>query len=294
MARAAQGKACTADDSVMSGGLVYPPTLMLDTLLFTFNYTCRRSSSNGAGSSNGSDSFCAPQIEAWFNDSSPTAQQNCSDCYLGTLQTELNSFFGYDAELADEFSSLTQSCGASGYPTTSPAPYLLPARTTNATTTSDSQTTATASCNDQYTVRDGDDCHSISIAHNVSTSALLVRNQLPAHCVAFAPPGTRLCLPPPCAIYTVAENDTCYGIVDAHSHAFTVTQLVAWNPNINRACTNMDQLASEQICVGPPGGTSGFQTTASGVNPTEATSIAPVSISRRFCTASLSQVNMKD
>lgn len=68
-------------------------------------------------------------IDAWFNSSSTgylTAAQNCSDCYLRTLQTQLNSDFGYSDELADEFASLTSSCGKSNYPTTSPAPYILP------------------------------------------------------------------------------------------------------------------------------------------------------------------------
>jgi LysM repeat protein len=217
--------------------------------------------------------YCAPLIESWSNGTA-SAQQNCSDCYLGTLQTELNSFFGYSLDLADEFSSLTASCGSQNYPTVSPTSYLLPG---NATQTSSAPATTTTSCSDTYTVRDGDDCNSISIAQNVSTNALLYQNNLGAHCVGFPNPGTQLCLPSPCQIYTVKENDTCYSVVEDHSYTFTTTQLVAWNTNLNRACTNMDQLVDEQICISLPGGRSGFQSTASGVNPTEATTIAPVS-----------------
>lgn len=31
---------CTTSDTIVTGGLSYPPTLSLDLLIFTYNYTC--------------------------------------------------------------------------------------------------------------------------------------------------------------------------------------------------------------------------------------------------------------
>ncbi|KAJ5976984.1 hypothetical protein N7501_000326, partial [Penicillium viridicatum] len=184
---------CTAEDIITTGGQDFPPTLTLDQLIFTYNYTCIKDYR--------SSKFCAPQIEDWLNSSTGmTAAQNCSTCFLSTLQTELGSYFGYNDELAEEFPSLTSICSKTNYPVTSPP-------------------------------------------------VLLYKNNLPAYCVGFPSAGTSLCIPETCDIYTVQWDDTCYSIMVAHDCAFTVTQLISWNPNLNRECSNMNQLVGSQICL---------------------------------------------
>ena len=142
-------------------------------------------------------------------------------------------------------------CGASNYPVNSPTPYTLTATvTTKATPTIPK---ATPACNAAYTVKAGDTCNSISIAHNVSTFDLLYENGLEGFCANFPSAGRRLCLPHQCNIYTVQPNDTCYGITQTSGNAFTVSQIISWNINLNRDCSNLDQLVGSQLCISFPG-----------------------------------------
>ncbi|CAG8888612.1 unnamed protein product [Penicillium egyptiacum] len=245
--RSQQIEGCTAEDSITTGGLGFPPTLTLDQLIFTYHYICIKDESS---------KFCAPQIENWLNSSTGmTAAQNCSTCFLGTLQTELDSYFGYNEELAEEFSSLTSSCSKTNYPVTSPPVYtVVPSATASISVTStvssiSSSATPTADCAEHYTIQAGDTCYSISTKFNSSTHELLYKNDLPAYCAGFPSTGTALCIPEACDIYTVQEDDTCYSIMVAHDYAFTVTQLISWNPNINRECSNVNQLVGSQICL---------------------------------------------
>lgn len=203
-------------------------------------------------------------IESWFTNGTITSQQNCSDCFLGTLQTHLNSYFGYNKKRADRFSSLTKSCGKSNYPTSSIPPYTIGGV---AMTSTSPIPLPTPSCEEPYIVKAEDTCNSISISRNISTHSLLHRNSLRAHCVGFPDAGTELCIPPSCDIYTVRQDDTCYGIAADRSYAFTVTQLISWNPNINRGCSNLGQLLSSQICLSPPGGIGASITTAASIAP---------------------------
>jgi LysM repeat protein len=87
------------------------------------------------------------------------------------------------------------------------------------------------------------------MAHNISTDALLSTNRLKAYCRDFPGAGTKLCIPQQCDIYTVRKNDTCQSIVASQSTYVTITQLQAWNPNLNALCTNMAQQQDMQICV---------------------------------------------
>ncbi|KAB8201326.1 hypothetical protein BDV34DRAFT_216374 [Aspergillus parasiticus] len=221
-----QVAACTDSDVVVSEGITYPPT-------FSTAQTSRLMAHNTR-----SGQFCAPQID--------------SCCFLNTLQTELNSFFGNDEETADIFSSLTSSCSVTQYAITSPPSYTIGDATSSIT--SAAPVTPTNGCVEKYVVQAGDTCNSISIAKNISTHGLLYSNGLPAYCALFAVAGSSLCIPEPCDIYTVQRNDTCYSIAQAQDFSFSVTQLIAWNPNINRACSNLDQLVSSQICISWPRG----------------------------------------
>ena len=145
---------------------------------------------------------------------------------------------------------LTESrCKATQYPITSPAPYTI--STTHTGTTSNP--TSTPTCSTPITVQAGDTCNSISIAHNVSTFDLLYENGLEAYCSNFPAAGSKLCLPDQCSIYTVKEDDSCWNIAAASNNAITISQLISWNPNINRGCSNLDQLVGSQICISFPG-----------------------------------------
>ena len=69
-----------------------------------------------------SGGFC----NTWFqtgaaNDTNP----DCNECVLKTVQMQLNSPFDYTESLTTDFSNITSSCSASGYPITSPAPISI-------------------------------------------------------------------------------------------------------------------------------------------------------------------------
>ncbi|KAI1502076.1 hypothetical protein F5X99DRAFT_418164 [Biscogniauxia marginata] len=221
-------------------------TATVDTLLWTYNYTCRRDSNTGG--------FCAPVFDAWANDDNPTS--SCSECVLGTYQLQLSNFLGYDSNLASTFSSLTSSCQATGYPVTSPPPNYINQTGTQTLTTSASPTAAKP-CASTYLVQNGDDCHSISQANKVSTNEMLYLNNLQGGCMNFPGPGSTLCMPITCEIYTVQENDTCW---------------VSWNIDINRGCDNLEMLSGTQICVSFPGDVPEVTVTA----PASTATLAPI------------------
>ncbi|BCS19574.1 LysM peptidoglycan-binding domain-containing protein [Aspergillus puulaauensis] len=223
-------KACTGKfDIIVADDIAYNATYTADELLYSYN----------------TDAYCWIEL-ARINDTL-TPEEECSDCLLGRYQIDLNSPFGYTKKLAKGFSSLVSSCSATGYPVTSPTPIAL-----NGT---DAPTPTPVSCSQsgKYTIKDSDDCKSISVAHNVSTWALLHHNGLQAYCQNFPGKGTSLCLPKQCDIYTLKENDTCDGIVDSYPGDISVTQLRSWNPFINKMCGNLFQWTGYQICVSPPG-----------------------------------------
>lgn len=131
-----QERACAADKLVVDGD-VHPVTDTTETMLWTFNYTCRVDYS--------SSDFCAPVFDSWANGDADDAA--CSDCVLGTYQLQLDYHLGYDEELASAFTSLTESCGETGYPVTSPASTSL-----DSPTTRDTAPAPERSCASTYTV----------------------------------------------------------------------------------------------------------------------------------------------
>lgn len=56
----------------------------------------------------------------------------------------------------------------------------------------------------------------------------------------FPEAGKKLCIPKKCQIYTVKKDDSCYGIIEAYKNAFTMSQLVSWNVDINSGCDNLE------------------------------------------------------
>lgn len=188
--------------------------------------------------------FCDEIFVSWLGNPRLTAAQNCSDCMLGMMQTQLNSPFGYDDEFAADFNSTTKSCSASGYTFTSPLPYAL-----NATSTAPpTNVTVSPLCSNPYHVLSNDTCNSISLAHNVSTHALISAGGLSPSCSNLQAVGS-ICLPASCDLYRVDYDEACEEIIEKHPGLDEV-KILNWNPNINMVCANIGAMVDTFICVG--------------------------------------------
>ncbi|CZT52812.1 uncharacterized protein RSE6_14192 [Rhynchosporium secalis] len=235
-----------ADDKILLDDIVYPATYIVDRFIYTYDLACRKDSATGK--------YCDTLLMEWLNQDELTAEQECSECILGISQTQLNSPFGYDEELAADFRYDTSSCGAKGYDFTVPGTYSSTSSpTVTATTTA---TSAISTCTNSYTVQAGDSCDAIALARNVSTFSIVNPNGINRDCTNLQA-GASICLSSPCDLYRVQSLDTCNGIIAAQGDTITGSQLLAWNPNLNALCGNIDDLVSTFICVGPPGGSIG-------------------------------------
>ncbi|KFA55940.1 hypothetical protein S40293_08856 [Stachybotrys chartarum IBT 40293] len=243
-------------------GLTYPVTATIDALLWTYNHTCRQDRETGE--------FCAPVFEAWG--SGNASDQSCSDCVLGSYQLVLGHFLGFTEEAAEDFSSLVESCEATGYPITSPPPNYINQTSATVPTGTSTSPAPVKSCVSTYTVQVDDDCNSISLAQNVSTSNMLYFNNLQAGCADFPGPDTELCMPYTCQVYTVQQGDSCWSIVQDNEHDFSISQLVSWNLDINAGCSNLELLTGAQICISFPGVSADVTVT----NPAPSATIAPI------------------
>lgn len=179
---------------------------------------------------------------SWLDQDTLTAEQNCSYCLLGADQVQLNSPFGYDEEFASQFQSKTSSCGATGYPLTSPSPYAI-------SLSNSTPTMVSPSCTNEYTVQTGDSCYSIAVSMNVSTYSITGPNSLNQDCSNLIA-GSSICLADPCDLYVVQPDDTCASVLDHVGGGVTGTQLLAWNPNVNALCGSLFDLRGTYICVG--------------------------------------------
>jgi len=166
---------------------------------------------------------------------------------LGLDQFQLSSPLGYDFDFAQQFQALTSSCRSTEYAFTSPTAYALNESVTS-TTSQTSTTSPTPSCDAYYVTRQNDTCNSVARDYNVSTFALLSLNNFDRYCSDIPTDGSKICLPPVCAIYTWLADDTCTAV--AFGNEISVTQLQSWNPNINMACGNTDRLNGTEICIG--------------------------------------------
>jgi LysM repeat protein len=183
------------------------------------------------------------------NSTELTKEQECSDCMLGVTQAELFSPFAYSNASAAELSSRASACGKPTFTVTEPKPYAL---STTSPTATEIPSLRSKDCPDRYQVRAGDTCQSVSQAHNVSTFGLLYWNNLAVGCTDFPKAGRAVCLPSPCPIYTIQQNDTCLGIIAHHAPDYSMRQLRSWNMNINNVCSNLEGMVGDQICIGPP------------------------------------------
>lgn len=165
----------------------------------------------------------------------------CHDCILGNIQTQLNSPLDFTEELAEDFASLTSSCGSTAYATTKPAPYALGTR-------SEESLLPAPTCTTTYTLSNADTCNSISEARQVSTYGITNLNSLYSDCSNLET-RTSICLPEKCTIYKVKSNDTCESIIESSSTPINGVQLLAWNPTINDLCSNIKDLIEKYICL---------------------------------------------
>ena len=96
-----------------------------------------------------------------------------------------------------------------------------------------------------YTVKQGDYCAAIAAANGVSLDALEAAN--PSKNCNSISPGQQLCIPPQCSgnYYTVAQGDYCGTIASAGG--VSLTALIAANPGINAACSNLQ--VGELLCI---------------------------------------------
>ncbi|GAW18021.1 hypothetical protein ANO14919_074900 [Xylariales sp. No.14919] len=250
--------ACNQTSDVFTlNHVTWPVTYIIDRFLFTQTLSCRKDSASGE--------FCDELHHEWLANGS-TSAQNCSDCMLGTIQDQLNSPFGYHAEFAADFQSLTLSCNVTGYTFTSPTPYpstLIPVEATHAPV-----------CSDPYVVKSGESCDSIAVSLNVSTYSIIKAGGLDPGCGNLSP-GDSLCLPAPCQLYRVQYDDTCGSIIAAHG-GLNAVDILTWNANINTLCTNLDSLVGTLLCVSAPGNCFGNATMTTAPPTPAAATITPV------------------
>ncbi|KAI0364300.1 hypothetical protein BV20DRAFT_1029986 [Pilatotrama ljubarskyi] len=201
----------------------------------------------------------------------------CQNCTLQTLNIEMSSPFGWDASFVSDWMSVQSKCGVS-FNNTVPAGLLFD--TTGPTATNGTSYNVTASPTltpasadkcvfGTYTIKSGDTCQSIASANSLSYDQLIAINGLDMSCTKLPAPSGKICLSGSCPLYTVKANDTCVGIYQANTISWS--QLLAWNPQINSYCTNIDTQVGKGICVGPPGG--GYQASTA-VSPVSGTPTA--------------------
>ncbi|KAK4164085.1 hypothetical protein QBC43DRAFT_211865 [Cladorrhinum sp. PSN259] len=228
----------------LDDGIVYPATLLIDRFIYTYDLSCRRDKSSGR--------YCDELFLSWLaSGNASTSAANCSDCSLGTMQTHLNSPFGFDDDFAVFFKSATSSCGS-----TTAYSFATPTRYSISTNLPEpAENISTPACSKPYAVPAGSSCDAISLSKGVSTYSIIKVGGLRSDCSNLIA-GTSLCLPSPCSLYRVQADDDCARIITKH-RGVTGASLLAWNPNIDPLCTNIVNLVGTLICVTPPGGNAG-------------------------------------
>ncbi|KAF2994019.1 hypothetical protein E8E14_001179 [Neopestalotiopsis sp. 37M] len=214
---------------------------------YVFNYTCLSDATDGE--------YCnvktAESIGIYANQSNLNSidvgtNLSCSDCDLKQYQFLAGAAFYHDDDTVAEYSSLTSSCSATGYPL-STTTFAFESTATATTTGTGSTPTCTGS---SYTIQADDTCESISKSQSVGTMWLLLDNNLPAYCSDFPSSGS-LCIQHTCNTYTVQTNDTCDSIQKAYG--INYAQILAWNPQFDLTCGNIDVTVGLEICVSSPG-----------------------------------------
>lgn len=163
---------------------------------------------------------------------------------LEPWRIQLESPLGYDEEFAEDFSSITESCGALGYTYSTPPAYGTPVNpTSSASSTSTAEPT---SCAHPYTISEGDTCETIAAAQNVSSFGLIDRNGLDIFC-HLPDAGSEICLPAQCRTHFLLINDNCRTL--SRQYNVTRVQLVSWNSNFDPQCLFIERWRYTSVCV---------------------------------------------
>lgn len=191
--------------------------------------------------------FCDSTLTQWREQSDSQQEPDCHDCHLGPLRVQVSSPIGYDQERAASLASIASKCGSTAYTFTIPGAYgdvKPPARYGKAFAST--LATANTTCNKQYVVKEGETCNSIAAAQGVSSLGIVEANNLVFGCKQLTV-GKVLCLPKPCRTHTVGSRDICSDI--ASHYSITNEQLLAWNPVLNKNCTNIGSRVGMVFCV---------------------------------------------
>ncbi|CAO2651320.1 Nn.00g096170.m01.CDS01 [Neocucurbitaria sp. VM-36] len=218
-------------------GLTYPATFVVDHYILTYNLACRKDPATNR--------FCDVLGTEWLSNTKDSSDHDCHDCVLGTMQTHLNSPLDYSEESEEDFRRTTASCSKTQYPITRPGEYAIG-------TWGSETPVPTPTCLTPLSLGGNDTCETVSMRYNVSTSNILSRNSIPwTACQGLGSYGS-LCLPEECAIHKLDPMDTCENITA--QYGVTDVQFLAWNPNINALCNNLEPYVGDYVCVGPPDG----------------------------------------
>ncbi|KAG5951736.1 hypothetical protein E4U53_002385 [Claviceps sorghi] len=234
-------RTCTAPSDVMVPNKVaYPATFLVDRFLYAASLSCLKETASGK--------YCDVVIADWANQPNFTTTQTCSQCELGIQQMQLASPFGFSDTLAQTFADTTKSCSAADYKFATPTSYAL-----NATAFPSLPAACTGAA--VYTVQQDDSCVTISGAKGVSTYQLIKENKLNLGCDNLPAVGQSVCLPQgsTCRTHQLGLYETCETLMASWNA--TLAQVLAWNPMINSACSNMASWRGWYLCSSSPSGT---------------------------------------
>ncbi|KAJ5801102.1 uncharacterized protein N7518_003170 [Penicillium psychrosexuale] len=215
-------------------------------MLWKQSATCLTDSSSGE--------YCSRVLQ---EASSNGVNVTCNDCALDYLATLVNAPWGQQLLDPASVSSRISRCSASGsYSVTYTASSTPTATTTAVATAGDNvRCNITDPSSNLYVVPSTDTtCLDISTLANVSTPDLANMNALGPDC-SYLMEDQTLCLPDVCEIYMVSSNDTCTSILGNLRYQISTPTFRSWNPTINSACSNLQALEGEYICISPPGTT---------------------------------------
>ncbi|KAJ5321616.1 hypothetical protein N7476_004618 [Penicillium atrosanguineum] len=238
--------ACGTDTLYNISGVMQTASDTGSEMLWKQSATCLTDSSSGE--------YCSRVLQ---EASSNGVNVTCNDCALDYLATLVNALWGQQLLDPASVSSRISRCSASGsYSVTYTASSTPTATTTAVATAGDNvRCNITDPSSNLYVVPLTDTtCLDISTLANVSTPDLANMNALGPDC-SYLMEDQTLCLPDVCEIYMVSSNDTCASILGNLRYQISTPTFRSWNPTINSACSNLQALEGEYICISPPGTT---------------------------------------
>ncbi|KAJ5653045.1 hypothetical protein N7490_000048 [Penicillium lividum] len=234
--------ACGTDTLYNISGVMQTASDAGSEMLWKQSATCLTDSSSGE--------YCSRVLQ---EASSNGVNVTCNDCALDYLATLVNAPWGQQLLDPASVSSRISRCSASGsYSVTYTASSTPTATTTGVATAGDNvRCNITDPSSNLYVVPSTDTtCLDISTLANVSTPDLANMNALGPDC-SYLMEDQTLCLPDVCEIYMVSSNDTCTSILGNLRYQISTPTFRSWNPTINSACSNLQALEGEYICIRP-------------------------------------------